>query len=131
MSKTHQFEDISPMLAVQNVVASVDFYVERLGFEESMISDDEQFAIIVHSNLAILLRQALADQQIPKSELYVWVENADEVFAALKDRLALLAPDCLKPPFDLPYGMREFHVTDPDGHALYFGSEIEASDSGA
>jgi hypothetical protein len=27
-------------------------------------------------------------------------------------------------PFDQPYGMREFHVKDPDGCLLFFGERI-------
>ena len=44
----------------------------------------------------------------------------------LKSELDALPQGRVRPPFDQPYGMREFHVKDPDGCLLFFGQEIDS-----
>lgn len=52
---------------------------------------------------------------------YICVENINGLYAELKPRLDLLADGRVKPPFDQPYGQREFHVIDEDGLLIFFG----------
>ena len=51
----------------------------------------------------------------------------DALYARLAPKLERLAQGRVRPPFDRAYGMREFHVKDPDGCLLLFGEPISCS----
>lgn len=50
----------------------------------------------------------------------IWVEGLDKVYAALKPVLESLPEGRLRPPFNQPYGVREYLVKDPDACLLFF-----------
>ena len=56
--------------------------------------------------------------------IYLWVRGLDQLYDQLKPKLNTLAQGRVRPPFDQPYGMREFHVKDPDGCLLLCGEKI-------
>ena len=56
--------------------------------------------------------------------VYLWVKGLDTVYAHYKDKLDALPEGHVRPPFDQPYGMRKFHVKDPDGCLLFFGEPL-------
>lgn len=55
--------------------------------------------------------------------IYLWVRHVDQLYADLKPKLDTLAEGRVRAPFTQPYGMREFHVKDPDGCLLFFGED--------
>ena len=56
-------------------------------------------------------------------DAYLWVEDADALYAEFKSRGAAIR----YPPEDrLYYGNREFAVSDPDGYVVAFAHDIEA-----
>ena len=58
---------------------------------------------------------------------YVWVRDLDALWRDVSPALQALPEGRVRPPFDQPYGMREFHVKDPDGFLLFFGEDREAA----
>ncbi|MEL6208979.1 MAG: hypothetical protein AAFR44_02115, partial [Pseudomonadota bacterium] len=58
-----------------------------------------------------------------KASAYIWTPDADALFAELAPKLADLPDWRVRPPFTQPYGMREFHVKDPDGFLLFFAED--------
>ncbi|MEQ8654523.1 MAG: hypothetical protein RIC87_18790 [Kiloniellales bacterium] len=48
------------------------------------------------------------------------MEGLDKVYAALKPVLESLPEGRLRPPFNQPYGVREYLVKDPDACLLFF-----------
>lgn len=122
-------EDIAPIVPVCDVAASVDFYADVLGFERRFVSEDKSFAMVVHSGFAIQFL-ACDDPEALKAtanniSMYVWVKHVDALYEQLKPKLDALPEGRVRPPFDQAYGMREFHVKDPDGCLLFFGEEID------
>lgn len=55
------------------------------------------------------------------SSLYFYPDDIDTLWDELKDKVEIEHP--LE---DMDYGMREFAIRDPNGHALVFGSPISA-----
>ena len=53
-------------------------------------------------------------------DAYVWVKDADALYAEVKPRGAIIA---YEPALQEEYGNREFGVLDLDGYLLAFGSE--------
>ena len=127
---TGLIEDAVAIVPVRDVEATVDFYADVLGFERRTVSDDKTFAIVVHGEAAVHF-VGPADEDALRAtadhiSIYLWVHGLDALYERLAPKLAGLAPERVRAPFDQPYGMREFHVKDPDGCLLMFGEPIEA-----
>ena len=127
MTSKPLIEDAVAIVPISDMSATVDFYVRILGFERRFVADDASFAIVVHGEAAIHL-VATDDPDALKAtannvSIYLWVRGIDALYEELKQPLATLPEGRLRPPFDQPYGMREFHVKDPDGCLLLFGEE--------
>jgi len=121
-------EDAVAIVPVRDIEATVDFYADVLGFERRMVSDDKSFAIVVHGDAALHF-VATDDEQTLRAtatniSVYLWVQQLDELFGQLEPKLSGLGDGRVRAPFDQPYGMREFHVKDPDGCLLMFGEPL-------
>jgi len=93
-----------------------------LGFEA------ESYAFLHHDGAAVRLVQVDADVDLSRPEregsFYIDVEDLDGFFAQLEPRLRRLAQGRVRPPFDQPYGQREFHVLDEDCTLICFGEPV-------
>jgi catechol 2,3-dioxygenase-like lactoylglutathione lyase family enzyme len=129
MDQTPIIEDAVTIVPVKSVRATVAFYTGVLGFEDRMVSDDGTFAILVHGEAAVHLVQTDDTEALRATaeniSIYLWVKHVDALYAALKPKLDELPEGRVRAPFDQPYGMREFHVKDPDGCLLFFGEDNE------
>ena len=132
MSKSDPvIEDAVAIVPVRDVAASIDFYADVLGFERRMISDDGVFGIAVHGDAAIHFLKTDDEASLKATanhiSIYLWVRGVDALFEGLEPKLKALDEGRVRAPFDQPYGMREFHVKDPDDCLLFFGEEIADS----
>ena len=128
MSETPVIEDAVAIIPVRDVTSTMDFYADVLGFERRFVSDDASFAIAVHGAAAIHFvatdDRAALEATANNMSVYLWVRSLDQLYADLKPRLDQLGTGRVRAPFDQAYGMREFHVKDPDGCLLLFGENI-------
>ncbi|MDA7946451.1 MAG: VOC family protein [Hyphomicrobiaceae bacterium] len=118
-------EDAVAIVPVRDVEASVDFYADVLGFERRFVSEDKSFAIVVHGEAALhFIRtddEAALQATANNISVYLWVKGVDDLYDIYKAKLDALEDGRVRAPFTQPYGMREFHVKDPDGCLLFFG----------
>ncbi len=123
-----QIKDIAPMVPVRDVEKTAKFYEDILDFKTRFIAEDKSFGIVEHSGCAIHLQKTDDDAALKATAeqiaSYVWVEDLDELYNSLKGGLDGLPEGRFRKPFNQPYGMREFHVKDPDGFLLFFGEYI-------
>ena len=124
MAKTPEVVDAVAIVPVRDVAATVDFYVDVLGFERRLVTDDGSFAIVRRGGAAIHLL-ACDDPEALRAtanniSLYVWVRGLDTLYETLRPALESLPAGRARPPFNQAYGVREFHVKDPDGCLLFF-----------
>ena len=126
-------EDAVAIVPVRDIEATVDFYADVLGFERRFVSDDKSFAIVVHGDAALHFVQtddtAALAATANNISVYLWVKGVDALYEAYKPDLDQLEEGRVRAPFTQSYGMREFHVKDPDGCLLFFGED--ASDEPA
>jgi len=127
--KSPEIEDAVAIVPVRDVERSVDFYADVLGFERRMVSDDKRFAIVVHGEAALHFVVTDDEQALRATanniSVYLWVREIDALYQQFEPKLAGLGEGRVRAPFDQPYGMREFHVKDPDGCLLLFGEPLE------
>jgi predicted enzyme related to lactoylglutathione lyase len=107
-------ERIEPVLRVEDMQASLKFYVEILGFNKASWSNDT-FAGVARDSGSLYL--CVSDQGRGGAWLWIGVDNVEPLYADLKARGITV----LLPPTDFAWG-REFRVSDPDGNVLRFGS---------
>lgn len=125
---TPLIEDAVSIVPVRDVEASVTFYRDTLGFEARFVSPDKSFGTVVHGDAAIHLLKtddaASLEATANHISIYLWMKGVDALFAQLQPKLDKLGEGRVRAPFDQPYGMREFHVKDPDGCLLFFGEDV-------
>jgi uncharacterized glyoxalase superfamily protein PhnB len=104
-----------PIFRVENLDASVAYYVDRLGFRLEWRGDP--LASVGRDRTSIMLSEG--DQGHPGTWVWIAAGDVDELYNELAARGALLR----HPPTNYSWGSRECQVTDPDGHVLRFGAE--------
>lgn len=110
---------LSPMIPSFAIEKTVTFFKNVLGF--STVMNTETYAICQKDNLTIHILQA--GQEIEQSEFYLEVDNIDNLWTAIKDKLNGLK---VKAPFNREYGMREVHIEIPQTKTLLFiGQQIK------
>ena len=105
-----------PILRVDDLDASVAYYVEQLGFSLHWRSDP--VASVGRDRTSLMLSEG--DQGNAATWVWIAASDVDELYAELRARGAHLRHE----PANYPWGSRECQVTDPDGHVLRFGADL-------
>ena len=110
----------NPILPVDDLDAAAEFYT-RLGLEVYRYDDD--YAWVKHSGWewAHLRRVDRVDGN--ESGAYWHVANADDWWAAMRE--ASSGEIELPEPQDMPWGQREYVITDPSGNVVRIGSPAD------
>jgi len=113
----NRFEQLVPVLNVTSVAASVDYYVQKLGFHKLFDwGDPPTFASVGRDQIKIFLSQ---DDWGGPTPLSIFVQDVDALYEDYRARGAVIR----RPPTDLPWGVRAMDIEDPDGHRLRFSGD--------
>lgn len=112
-----KFECITPILRVENFSATLDFYLNTLGFELNFGAEGG-FAGISRDNCGLYLAEGEQGNQ----GTCVWIGVED--VRTLYDEYRRQGVKILLPPTNFEWAL-EMQVEDPEGHVLRFGSEPE------
>jgi uncharacterized glyoxalase superfamily protein PhnB len=113
-------EKVVPMIHVSNVRATVDWY-ESIGFTVADTYDDGgeglSFAILSFGSSEVMFSSGgqPSNQNRREVDLYVYVDNVDDLYRSLKDRVEIV-----KGLHNTFYGMREFIIRDVNRFWLTF-----------
>lgn len=119
----------APILLVKDVVASANYYRDKVGFRyDQFWGDPPGFCILYRNGIHLMLKQVDDERYIVPHykaaenmwNVYFWVNDADKFYAELKDNGAIIDYDLC----DQPYGCREFGIMDLDGYDIGFGQDI-------
>src|SRR5882762_120723 len=108
------FEAVSPILRVQDLSASIDYYVRMLGF--AIDWQGPYFASVSRGKCHIFLSQG--DQGQPGTWVWIGVENAD----ALLEEYRRTGAKIRHMPTNYPWAY-EVQMEDLDGNVLRLGSD--------
>lgn len=114
-----QVEGIQPILRVEDMHASLRFYVDILGFTNASWGTDE-FTSVNHHNGAIYLSRG--DQGRGGAWVWIGVDDVEALHRQLTARGIPIRPE----PTNYSWAL-EMQVEDPDGNVLRLGSEPKAS----
>ena len=132
-----RYESIAPVLIVERVGPTRDFFRDRLGFTQTAVvadGDDVGFAMLEKDGVTIMVQShaSLIADVGPDSAravnetisgrgavtLYVTVSDVDLIVPPLADT------DVIVPLRKTFYGMHEIMVREPGGHAITFASRL-------
>ena len=113
-SNAVNFEGVNPILRVQSLSASLDYYVQKLGFKIDW--QTPWFASVSRGRCHIFLSEG--DQGNPGSWVWIGVEDAEALFNEYQLKGAKLR----HPPTNYSWAY-EMQVEDLDGNVLRLGSE--------
>jgi catechol 2,3-dioxygenase-like lactoylglutathione lyase family enzyme len=113
-----EFECVTPILRVRDLAASIDHYVNVLGFKLDW-GERGLFASVSRGRCTIYLCEG--DQGNPGTWVWVGVGNVEVLFEDYRSRGAKIRQG----PTNHAWAL-EMQVEDPDGHVLRFGSEPKA-----
>ncbi len=123
---------IAPYLVVDDVVTTANYYRDKLGFKyERFWGEPPCFCMVHRSGIVIMLGQLevtgvmrpnrTVDPERGAWDAYIWIDNADALYAEFKSKGVIIARDIC----DQPYGCRDFDVDDCNGYRLCFGQNLE------
>jgi uncharacterized glyoxalase superfamily protein PhnB len=119
---------------VKDVVASADYYRDKVGFAyERFWGDPPCFCILWRDGFHLMLSQVDDPKVIVPHykivdklwNVYFWVSDAEALYEELKARGAIIDYDLC----DQPYGCREFGIQDLDGYDIAFGQDMDTPDA--
>lgn len=113
-SEPVKFEGVTPILRVEDVSQSVDYYVQKLGFQINFQTPD--FASVSRDRCCLFLCQG--DQGHPGSWVWIGVQDVDALF----DEYRKAGVRVRNPPTNYAWAC-EMQVEDPDGNILRLGSD--------
>lgn len=114
----NDFECATPILNVKNLQASMDYYVQKLGFEKKWDwGDPPDFGCVRRGKVEIFLCEGGQGQ--PGMWMSVFMDDVDALYEEYKKSGAMI----LDPPTDFPWQTREMLVEDLDGHRFRMSGE--------
>ena len=122
----------APILLVEDVVASADYYRDSVGFSyERFWGEPPCFCILWRDSFHLMLSQVDNPKDIVPHyrivenlwNVYFWVDDVDALYKELMERGATIDYELC----DQPYGCREFGIQDLDGYDIAFGQDMTDS----
>ena len=111
----NDFGPATPILRVLNLAASIDYYVNRLGFQIDFQGPGD-FASVSRDRCVLFL--SVGDQGHTGTWAWIGVSDVELLHQEFTARGALIRQG----PTNFSWA-REIQVTDPDGNILRFGSD--------
>lgn len=118
---------LSPIVPVLDMEDSIRFYTEVLGFHTSLRSDD--YSILTKDHASLHLARAESPSVLDKTRgqlsIYLEVENVESLWSHVS---CFRNRHQVRDLFDRDYGMREFHIIDPNGCLIFVGEPIKTGE---
>jgi uncharacterized glyoxalase superfamily protein PhnB len=107
---------LAPVLHVKDMSAALAYYRDKLGFKVTFSwKEPPRYVCLRLDDVSIHLNSYVPPEGA--SHVAIFCTGVD----ALYEQFVARGVTIIDPIKDEPYGMREFAVSDPDGHRLVFG----------
>ena len=134
-----RFESIAPVLIVEKVAPTRDFFRDRLGFTQTAVvadGDELGFAMLEKDGVVVMVQshasvvEDVGPDVARRVNETISGRGAAALFVTVSD-VELLVPaiadtDMLVPLRKTFYGMHEITIREPGGHAVTFASRLPA-----
>jgi len=110
--------NIHPKLPMRNKIATIEFYISKLGFSE--IADYGDYLLIKKDNIEIhFFEFKELDPKANYGQVYIRTNDIDNLYQSLLDNKTNIHPNGTLQ--KKPWGQKEFALLDPDNNLLTFG----------
>jgi catechol 2,3-dioxygenase-like lactoylglutathione lyase family enzyme len=118
-------EGVVPILSVNDLQSSLDYYTGVLGFEVAWEWGEPAYlASVFRDRVEVNLSQTDAATPLTASKVYFQVVDV----ASYYDQVTAAGATVDVALDERPYGMRDFRILDPSGNELSFGEAVDATD---
>jgi catechol 2,3-dioxygenase-like lactoylglutathione lyase family enzyme len=114
-----RLRSLTPMLQSGDLQRTIDWYESVLGFR--CIGREDGWCRLEREGVTLMfMRNDHVGEPHATAVQYIYVNDLPSLWASIKGRVtAEWGPE------QMPYGMMEFAIKDPDGYLLSFGEELE------
>jgi len=118
----------APVLLVSDILASVSYWTDKIGFTANLWGEPADFAILRRDGVALMLSEKPVGHDIVPNwkikdnlwDAYFWVDDAKAIY----DELVASGADIDYHLDHKAYGVLEFGIQDLDGHDIAFGQDL-------
>jgi hypothetical protein len=115
--------DIHPKLPMRNKIATRDFYINTLDFQEFECADFDGYLMVQRDSIQIhFFEFRELDPKDNYGQIYIRTDDINKLYQSLLDRKTSIHPNGhleIK-----PWGQKEFSMLDPDNNLLTFGQSM-------
>ena len=116
---SNRFNALTPMLQTDDMERTVEWYSSVLGFQCVATEGDDWSRLERDAVALMFMHNAHLGPPHATATQYFYVEDALALWRSIQDRVtAEWGPE------EMPYGMLEFAIKDPNGYLLSFGQPI-------
>lgn len=122
-SKKDLFSHLAPVLQVEKLDDSIEFYRHSLGFEVKFIYEDPATYAVLGRGEQVRIHLSKAEKPVSghkQTSIYLFVRDVDLLYQEFLEK----GVEMLNKPTTWDYGMRDFDLKDPDGFVLSFGMYV-------
>jgi uncharacterized glyoxalase superfamily protein PhnB len=113
-----RLRSLTPMLQSSDLQRTIDWYDAVLGFR--CIGREDGWCRLERDGVTLMfMRNAHLGAPHATATQYITVDDLDALWSTIKNQVTSEWG-----PEDMPYGMREFAIKDPDGYLPSFGEEL-------
>jgi hypothetical protein len=115
--------DIHPKLPMRDKAATMNFYINKLGFQKFGSADFDDYLMLLKDRVQIHFFEFKAlDPKENYGQVYIRTDNIDEFYQSLLDsKTSIHSNGHLE---IKPWGQKEFTLLDPDNNLLTFGQGL-------
>jgi uncharacterized glyoxalase superfamily protein PhnB len=118
----NRFLKLTPMLQTDDMQRTIDWYTSVLGFSCTSSGGDDWCRIERDGVVLMFMRNAHLGSPHATATQYIHVDDVLELWNGIKDRVTTEWG-----PEEMPYGLLEFAIKDPNGYLLSFGQPLKRS----
>ena len=122
-----KYKNAVPVIATTDVRSTIDYYVGTLGFREHFIyGDPPVYAGVKRDDVLLYISRdsefaAVMNDRGLHPDIFLWVQNVDDVFQEHKQQGAKIVEDIS----DRPWDARQYVVEDLNGYHLKIAEPID------
>lgn len=114
---------INPKLPMRNKSATIDFYINKLGFHFFGDADYDDYLMVEKDNVQIhFFKFPNLDPKENYGQVYIRTNNIDDLYQSLVSNNVNIHPNGTLQ--TKPWGQKEFALLDPDNNLLTFGQSV-------
>ena len=115
--------NINPKLPMRSKAATIDFYINKLGFRNVGSADYDGYLMVEKDNIEIHFFEFKdIDLKENYGGVYIRTNDIDNLYQSLLDNKISIHPNGALQ--TKPWGQKEFALLDPDNNLLTFGQSI-------